>query len=683
MPPANSRAASPPADPAHRTGTPPSYMSALRELESPVNSDVLNLAATLTTQAEDGTEEPGFLHLRTGLDPHDEWRIEHARERQRRAEERGEDRERRERLRRVINRLSHMSDPPAYSDRIPSQNNLYDWSPANEADDEEELDQILAELRREQPSAHPEILRVLGRSQLDAERESRMRPYSPRLLSSNQPSQSTDSSLRSAAILQSVRRHPRLSARARDYLRHTSERDSANRSLHTSEARDRSTPSRAMSPSERSRFEINRQAALQRSAERQSNAESNSRPRGESYRHSYLSQSWSPSSTPCIELEATVKYLSQIRESASPAESWTNAEEAGIFKEGFVFKSGDVNIDFLLETASLPPPAQSSWLTPGAVLSGSQHAHTITTTITPINTPSSTLYRFRDERSMNTILFDPSRPWQNASQISPRDLRALASSNGQEVVTTHSPQQDHWPVRVTIHAVDYDKMTLSATMEAYNVPSHPHTHQQSLLNPTPPVPRTASITTYLEGEILDFNNHTLLTESFKSTPQNDATHWRKLPPFQKYSNDELARKFVSRRFLEEELGGEWILMRWKERCFVKSLNQSTSDPRPSQSFSNDTNPSTFSSINANPSSNMAHASFTSSRENYPLDTVTTDDQTFDGSGYGLTISGFYYVALRRSDGALEGLYYDPQSSPYQHLKLESMNAGVFPAWSFR
>jgi hypothetical protein len=384
-----------------------------------------------------------------------------------------------------------------------------------------------------------------------------------------------------------------------------------------------------------------------------------------------------------MQLEATVKYLSQIRESTSPAESWTHALDAGIWKEDYVYsKNGDLNSDFLIETATLPPPAQTSWLAPGAVLSGCQHAHTITTTITPINSAGSTttLYRFRDERSMSSILFDPSRPWQNASQISPRDLRALAASNGQEVVTTHSPQQDHWPVRVTIHAVDYDKMTLSATMEAYNVPSHPHSLQQSLLNPTPPVTRTASITTYLEGEILDFNNHTLLTESFKSTPQNDATYWRKLPPFQKYSNEELARKLVSKRFLAEELGGEWILMRWKERCFVKSLNRSTSDPRPSQSFSSNDNPSTFSSFNA---PNTAHASFTSSRENYPLDTVTSDDQTFDDSGCGLTISGFYYVALRRSDGALEGLYYDPQSSPYQHLKLESMNAGVFPAWSFR
>ena len=32
---------------------------------------------------------------------------------------------------------------------------------------------------------------------------------------------------------------------------------------------------------------------------------------------------------------------------------------------------------------------------------------------------------------------------------------------------------------------------------------------------------------------------------------------------------------------------------------------------------------------------------------------------------------------------LEGLYYDPQSSPYQCLKLESVNGGLRSAWGFR
>ena len=153
-----------------------------------------------------------------------------------------------------------------------------------------------------------------------------------------------------------------------------------------------------------------------------------------------------------------------------------------------------------------------------------------------------------------------------------------------EIVTSHTPQQDRWPVKVTIHSVDYERMSLSATMEAYNVPSHPHQHQSLLSGATEGMTqftRTSSITTYLEGEILDFNTHTLLTESFKSTASNDATYWRKLPPFQMLTDEEMARNLTNYQWFNEVLNKEWILMRWKERCFVKSLNRSTADPQPS------------------------------------------------------------------------------------------------------
>ena len=48
----------------------------------------------------------------------------------------------------------------------------------------------------------------------------------------------------------------------------------------------------------------------------------------------------------------------------------------------------------------------------------------------------------------------------------------------------------------------------------------------------------------------------------------------------------------------------------------------------------------------------------------------------------LTISGFYYVSLQRSDGEVEGLYYDPHSNPYQHLSL-TPEKRTFPAYTFR
>lgn len=660
-------------DPAPGAQTPLSYISALSEaLESPVAQDVYNLAATLTTQADeelDPADDAGLRYLRAAQS-HDQWRREVSRERQRvlereREHERSDvgHRSRSDRLRRVMNRLGRLHDEPraAYSDRVPSSNTLYDWSPANEADDDDELERILGELRREQPNTHPDILRVLGRSQLDSERE-RSRAIVSRLLNANPPSQQPPdgaSSLRSAAILQSVRRHPRFSARTRDYMqRYSADRDAATRSSHAADWRDRHGPAE----SARDRDML---------------------ARVDQYRRSYLERTASASPPVSPLLEQTIKYLSRIRYSNTAEDSMNYALDAGFLGKDYFCDL----VDFVLDPFTIPPPAETSWLAPGAVLSGCQHATTVTSTITNAGSGSSTtLYRFRNNDSMTSTLFDPpSRSWISPAYSS---RSRTTQPSGPEIVTSHMPQQDRWPVKVTIHSVDYDRMSLSATMEAYNVPSHPH-QQQSLLNgstdgASQSFTRTSSITTYLEGEILDFNTHTLLTESFKSTASNDATYWRKLPPFQTLTDEEIIRNLTSRRWYDEVLSKEWILMRWKERCFVKSLNRSTADPvQPPASTT-----SSF-ALAVSSFSDSFHSS--STRENHPNSGSTylfgrggdAENRSFDDTGCGLTISGFYYVCLRRSDGKLEGLYYDPQSSPYQCLKLDSVRGGVFPAWGFR
>lgn len=51
------------------------------------------------------------------------------------------------------------------------------------------------------------------------------------------------------------------------------------------------------------------------------------------------------------------------------------------------------------------------------------------------------------------------------------------------------------------------------------------------------------------------------------------------------------------------------------------------------------------------------------------------------SRQGLTISGFYYITLNRQTGAIDGLYYDPGSSPYQQLSLKPEKK-LFPAYDF-
>ncbi|KAF2875548.1 vacuolar import and degradation protein-domain-containing protein [Massariosphaeria phaeospora] len=677
--------------PAARTGTPPSYLSALRQLESPVNQDVLNLAATLTTQAEDDADEASLRYLRR-VQNHEEWRVERSRDRLRMLERQRDQLDQRDRLRRVMNRLSRNDDAPAaYSDRVPSQNNLYDWSPANDEADEDELDEILTELRREQPNTHPEILRMLGRTQLDSERDTRTRANSSRLLNSNQPSHSTDSSLRSAAILQSVRRHPRFSARTRDMMqRYGSDRDAAPRPSHHSESRDRHVGEGTRPAAATMQRVSERRTSLERDRDREMLA------RVDSYRRSYAERTSSTPPTSSPMLEETIKYLSRIRYSNSVDDSLGHLLDTGFLSKDFFC---DDHSDFVLDSGTLPPPAETSWLAPGAVLSGCQHATSVTSTVTAVRPTSS--HRSRLHEAATGSLFEPpARPWLSHNYTSAS--RRTTHLSPPEIVTSHSPQQDRWPVKVTIHAVDYSKMTLSATMEAYNVPSHPHSHQSLLSSSldgaaSPAYTRTSSITTYLEGQILDFNTHTLLTESWSSDSATDATYWRKLPPFQKYSDDELARNLTSRRWFNEVLAQDWVLMRWKEQCFVKSLNRSTADPvlpPSSTSTSSFSPPESFPSSRENhrPDRSTTHWLSTPTSTTTTTTTTTTNSSathpdaehsSFDDSGCGLTISGFYYVCLRRCDGKLEGLYYDPQSSPYQCLKLDSVRGGVFPAWEFR
>lgn len=737
-------------DTPHTAQTPPSYISQVlgEALESPVTQDVYNLAATLTTtqQDEDAQYDATLRSLRADLDEHtaaltqigvhldqqrlldrQQARLERLRDRTgtlaRERSELDHHRDRSERLRRVMNRLGRLHDDTrgpyrstfttttsapsehmpaqdrpasvhneareartaAYSDRVPSRNSLYDWSPATEADDDAELEGILAELRREQPNTHPEILRVLGRSQLDSERE-RSRAAVSRLLNSSQPSQSADSSLRSAALLQSVRRNPRFSARSRDLAQRYTDGDAGTRSPHPSDWRDRSYMS-----SESTR------AAMDRLSQRRTSAEQtrdrDMLQRVDSYRRSYLERASNPPSTVSPMLEQTIKYLSQIRHSSSIDDSLNYAMDAGFLGKDYFVQDYQ---DFLFDPFIISPPAETSWLAPGAVLSGCQHATTVTSTVTTTNGPgtSTTLYRYNlphDGSSFSSTRM-PSNPLTYTAYTSPRNRNAHTPSP--DVVTSHTPHQDRWPVKVTIHSVDYERMALSATMEAYNVPSHPHSHQSILnssIDDAPSFTRTSSITTYLEGEILDFNTHTLLTESFKSTASNDATYWRKLPIFQGMTDDDMVRCLTSKTWFDEVLSKEWILMRWKERCFVKSLNRSstahsvqpptstTIPPESSRHFATGTTGATTSSL-ADQSHIWAESGTLRGGGGGAED---ADHTSFDDSGCGLTISGFYYVCLRRSDGRLEGLYFDPQSSPYQCLKLESVRGGVFPAWGFR
>lgn len=583
-----------------------------------------------------------------------------------------------------MNRLSRLNDHSnsssttstnnaAYGDRVPSQNSLYDWSPAMDLDTdadvdvEHELEQILAELRREQPNTHPEILRVLGRSQLDSDRD-RIRSISTRL-NQERSASTAGESLRSTAILQSVRRHPRFSARNRDYLQrynHDRERESSQ----SSESQTRYLSESA------------RHLAMQRLSDTRTSLDRERRDlasRADSWRRSFHRSYHSPPpvAAPVSPiLESTVRYLSQIRHANGLTDSLHHFLDAGFVEKDH----NSINwADFVTDTSNIPPPVKTSWLAPGAVLSGCQHATSVQ--------HASSLASVTGGDPILTSLAPPARPWLANSYSTTRNRSRAAP----DAAPVQSIPQDRWPVKVTIHEVDWENMSLSATMEAYNVPSHPRSHQplRGLSDgTTEQYTRTSSITTFLEGEILDFNQHTLLTESFKSTALNDATYWRKLPPFQHLSDDEFVRSITSKKWLSQVLHKDWILMRWKERCFVKSLANSTrtSSPLPANSSSEVQNPYLPSDqytpyrLVRDPETNQLQVEIAMSDGD-----ASSQQQhaSFDDSGCGLTISGFYYICLRRSDGRLEGLYYDPQSSPYQCLELESRVGGTVGAWAFR
>ncbi|KAI9663976.1 MAG: hypothetical protein M1821_007467 [Bathelium mastoideum] len=856
MPPSNTPEASSSSSPtlrhvAVRPQTPPSYLSALHELESPV----LDLASTLTmTAAEDEADAENVQFLRRLMDP--DWspqdleadedmededdalpqledaepsdrdrilpvpvpeqyrtlansstqqgqpgadalgqsstgRIDGSRRRsgptrfsaerefleralssrqrnQRSDQGMPEDEvERVVRLQDILSRLNRLQEPP-YGARIPSQQSLYDWAPANDEDDGEELEDILRELRQQQPNTHPEILRVLGRSQLDAEREARSRAYSSRFLNSHSAPhpQSSESSLRSAAILQSVRRHPRFAARSRDYLqRYVMDRERAG---NDGEDRERLS-SRWIRPSsmETTRYEMNRlawqtQQRLHEFHPRDGQTRSGSLRRNHPDSPSQNTSSSSPY------LESAIKYLSRLRDSTCYEQSLFHAIEGGLVTKGFF---GDQRDDFILDPESLLPPPPSSWLAPGMVFEGSQHA-TATAAITSTSYPSQAFsghsasstatYRLLNNNQSiasttfdpaisrpNGGNFDPSRPWLSYTPTPPTPLGESAQTANTAIV------QDNWPVRVTIHAVDYKKMTLSGTMEAFNVPSHPPTYttlssshptgqtpalytpgplsylshtaagSTSPLSPPSPGTPTASpipptgkpITTYLDGEILDFaHHHTLLTTAFQASPATDACYWRKLPPFAPHttptttapsanatcnpnsgaggsggsvgntggSGDEgLVRRLLSKSGYEE-LRRDWILMRWKERGFVRTVSRDAwgryvrgggGGAESPASASSSLSPSLQAAAVANGGGDAMEEEVDAEKWAAGAGAAAAAGAG-DGAmqGHGLTISGFYYVCLRRRDGKVEGLYYDPQSSPYQHLRLSPVRA---------
>ena len=331
----------------------------------------------------------------------------------------------------------------------------------------------------------------------------------------------TESSLRTTALLQSVRRHSRFSARSRNQLEnYILERE---RLGPVSESRENANRSRPTVPTNETVSSILRTQEI-RSRDLQARVHDLNR---------LLPQTSPTDEQKPSRLEKTINYLERLRFCDTYLDRILSAEENG-FIQGEDFTHN--HEDFILNTATIDPPQHSSWLKVGGVFSGSQHA--ASGSIVPPLMPASQV----------------SRAAAADRRVRGGSITPAQTSRGSWITNTASRMSEtdeQWPVKVTIHAIDYESMTLSGTMEAFNVPDKSSPTFES------------SITTFLEGEIIDFNKFALETKTFNAGPKVDATYWRKLGPFKKFTDDEMVRNLVSMKWLSEELSKKWILMRWK------------------------------------------------------------------------------------------------------------------------
>ena len=617
-------------------------------------------------------------------------------------------------------------------------------------DEEAELHEIVEELRRDNPNLHPDVANIMARSQLDREREmevearariaerraaerqsDRRQMVEPdqdqqrretearddtmlrrRLDALDRRNDSRSDSLRSTAIMQNAwtsnNNNNRMHSTTNRMIQYIRDREQIGTET-DNQSQDPSTLSRWTRMSSAIGVNPELDTAVDRFTEEEPAGTGESpwyrRERLNNYRREYLSDN--PSTRATLHkssaaaasdfLENAVRYLDLIRQCTTYDEALAAAIDTGFATKEFF---ADKHDDFIMDVTRCPSPSYSSWLQSGARFGGSQH-----TTFQPDSdrTP-------RSPSSLDpTRTFDATRPWLSHSFDAHRMYpHALPMTSSQPL--------GHWPVKVTLHVVDEINMMISGTMEAFDVPgspaplsSHGSIHNRlsaNILNVGPGAdlsskPRNPQpITTYVEGQIVDFRTHSFLTpgqsnkkssssgrqnSAFYSlpdatirfpttTPQIDANNWRRLPPFNSVKDDdEVARTLLSHDRMAE-ISSQYIFMRWKERCFIHSHSDTCANsPRcrnvnPDQSVSSTTTTTTNDAVRS--SAGGGHG--TGSR--------TTNGRLGEGddtdTGHGLTISGFYYVSLCRADGRVEGLYFDPSTSPYQCLKLRGVRGGT-------
>jgi hypothetical protein len=473
-----------------------------------------------------------------------------------------------------------------YANRIPQRQSLYDWAPAAE-DDEENEDwdppsyrfDVLNRSREHLPLQEQNHFRSIQRS-IDAQRAARSRPrreprdepsgrtsvpYWAESLRNNSSSPRSEQSLSAtAALLQSVERHRRYNARARQTMQgFILDRDRLNHEgatpQLTSSRLHRSDNARGTSPY----------------SHYLAHSPSSSRDLRAAYRQMFLDN---PSLT---HLKHMIKYLSDLRHCTTIEECEALAADLD-FDTLYETIKPYRDTDFIMNLTVLKPPQPSSWLMPGTVFSGSQHS--------PQESSALMLHRDREHLRRQVASHQAASGRWDYSDSMPTSLRQLAdaeryvsslssshhsipaSSASSNNTVSSNRTLDRWPVRVVLHSIDLDNMTVSGTMSASHIPDK--------LSPTSPdhKPDGSSMNSFFEGEIIDFRKHSLETENFRSDGlETDVTYWRNIGPFRELSRkieratgaeegeaeEEMARCLASHDWLENVLARNWVLMRWK------------------------------------------------------------------------------------------------------------------------
>jgi hypothetical protein len=544
-----------------------------QQLEA-ISSPVPNFAATLTTQSEDDAnhENVSFLRTRLSRNPPESPASHSRRQRQPYLTEEEFERfesEREDRMRRAVdlNRRIRAAAAPYSSrhspqvqlppdnavreNRIPRQQSLYDWPPqSDEEDDDDPEDRPNYANPQEYPNREPVPESAYAPwSRIARGDGSHPSRYPPERASQNGGAfvnQYNESSLATAALLQSVRRHPQFSRRTRN-LSHQILED-----YHSQQ------PRRVDADAERQRTRFPRPIHPNRETERSMYPDRYQPPedRASAVHEANVQRHMDN------RLVDVLRYLEHVRFCMSYEERWTTAALAGFSRGDYFSKNLD---DFILDTTTITPPRETSWLKNGCVFSGAQQA------------AHGSLLHHREwtsgsrhgQGSYSRVFTPPGRSdgGENAASTSSRRYlaRSPSVSSPQTLSTASSTVFDglaseRWPVTVTLHTIDYDTMTVSGTMEARSIPDKSSPTQES------------SITTFLEGEIIDFNKHSLETTNFKSDADIDATYWSRLMPFRDMNSEASVRSLLSRKWISERLQGKWVLMRWKGMLEVpKSL----------------------------------------------------------------------------------------------------------------